>query len=606
MSNRLLPSGAFRRAPTSLIASLIGLGLVLTLTVTPSVFIVDDLNYLVTVLAARQGHVTVANTEGLTPSRELLFFDPAAHSRVVTRTPVAPVTPPLYGLIAIPFSWLGWRGLVSLNTVAYLATILTVFTYARRYAIHPSTSWIAAAAFALGGYAMEYSQGVWPQALSFCLCTVAIAAAGRVIDGGRVSPAAIAGALLGLATGIRYQNAVLVGVVGGAVALWAPKRFAAMRAFVLGAVVPIGASALINHARLDSWNPISKGPGYLDLPAASVVSNKLVTIATLSWAQIVDYSVRPRLPGTENVWLSYGPLTGAHLMLGVSVKKAFLQSAPWVVLGLVMMVLAWRPAKEMPERQRQLRMMSLVVAATVAVFALAGPNRHEGLAFNARYLLELLPLAAVAFAWSLDGRFTSSRGIGEGLLCGALLVMMILLGTPADGERSALGVARNIALLKIPMLLAGVLAILWWLDGTGYSVRVALMWMAGVALGWGLTLHLLDDVAMAHTVRGWNLSRTVAYEQAVPDHSALVVYWGNKDAVGPLLLSRDIVVLDVHADQGRDAPVLIDELLNSGRRVFLWQDGFPDELLKKTVSGVDATPARDASTPLLELRKTAQ
>ena len=55
---------------------LLCLGLVLTAAVIPGIFTVDENNYLVNVLALRHGHVTVTNTAGLSPSRELLFFDP--------------------------------------------------------------------------------------------------------------------------------------------------------------------------------------------------------------------------------------------------------------------------------------------------------------------------------------------------------------------------------------------------------------------------------------------------------------------------------------------------------------------------------------------------
>ena len=55
-------------------------------------------------------------TGGLPPSRELLYFDPAATGREVTTTPVASTAPPLYAPLALPFLLLGWRGLVLLNT----------------------------------------------------------------------------------------------------------------------------------------------------------------------------------------------------------------------------------------------------------------------------------------------------------------------------------------------------------------------------------------------------------------------------------------------------------------------------------------------------------
>ena len=160
MSRPLPPSASDRvpaatSAPSSLPPelwiALVVLGILVSVKVVPGVFIVDDNNYLINVLALREGRVSIANTEGLTPSRELLFFDPGPWSRAVSSTPVVSTAPPLYGPIALPFSLLRWRGLVALNTLAYLATIALVYLYARLYAVDTSTPWIAAIAFALGG-----------------------------------------------------------------------------------------------------------------------------------------------------------------------------------------------------------------------------------------------------------------------------------------------------------------------------------------------------------------------------------------------------------------------------------------------------------------------
>src|SRR5262245_43200222 len=230
-----------------LLCALVALGVGLSVNVVPGVFTVDDNNYLVNVLALRQGRVTLANTEGLPPSRELLFFDPTARSRAVTATPVASTAPPLYAILALPFSYFGWRGLVALNTIAYLATILLVFAYARRYSDHEATPWLAAAAFAFGGYAIEYSLGLWPHALSLALCTAGILAAARVVDdngrGLRLLPAA--GFLLAVAAGVRYQNAVVLVSVGGAILLLAgTRRWAAGAAFSVAAAIPLAVSAV--------------------------------------------------------------------------------------------------------------------------------------------------------------------------------------------------------------------------------------------------------------------------------------------------------------------------------------------------------------------------
>ena len=50
--------------PLPFVLALAGLGIVLTISVIPAPFTVDDNNYLINVLALREGRVTVANTDG--------------------------------------------------------------------------------------------------------------------------------------------------------------------------------------------------------------------------------------------------------------------------------------------------------------------------------------------------------------------------------------------------------------------------------------------------------------------------------------------------------------------------------------------------------------
>jgi hypothetical protein len=82
----------------------------------------------------------------------------------------------------------------------------------------------------------------------------------------------------------------------------------------------------------------------------------------------------------------------------------------------------------------------------------------------------------------------------------------------------------------------------------------------------------------------------------------LFVYWGSKDAAGPLLLSRDVVLLDAWADDGVDAPNLAGAALANGRRVIVLADGFPSKILNAMSAGrVVRTMSTDGLT-LLEIR----
>jgi hypothetical protein len=489
--------------------------------------------------------------------------------------------------------------------MAYVATIFSVFAYARRYATAESTPWLAATAFALGGYSIEYAMGLWPHALSMALAATGAFATGRSIESGSRGFAAGAGLLLGLAAGVRYQNVVVLTAGAVALVLWHAHRKRALLVFALAAALPLTASSAINHARLGSWNPISKGPGYLDVPLVTDARTSLSDPFVMTWARVVDFSVRPRLTSRAfETWLTHDPQTGAHLIQGVTLKKALLQSAPWVIVPLLLFLMVWFRRSQVPgAARRQVQVLSLVTAAVLGMFAVAGVGRDDGMSYNQRYLLELLPLLAVGLGWALDGLLPRSRWLAFGGVLGAAAVLTILAAASvSSGDPPRLGVRTQMGLLRVPLILAGSLAVAWMLARTGRRVGRTLALTTGMCLGWGLALHMADDTLASHRVRRYNMQRTAALASVLGDNSALVAYWWHKDPAIPLLFDRDIVVLDARADDGNDAPMLVRELLGQGRRVFLLEDGFPPAVMRRVLMGLQASPVGETSLRMLELR----
>jgi hypothetical protein len=150
--------------------------------------------------------------------------------------------------------------------------------------------------------------------------------------------------------------------------------------------------------------------------------------------------------------------------------------------------------------------MSLVSAAVLVTFALAGSRRHDGVSYNERYLLELLPLAAVGFAWAFEERRLLPFRVLIGAAVGLFLALLVMVATPMTGGPEVTSwLVRQVALMKAPMVLAALLTVLWFFNG---RQSTALNVAAGVCLGWGLMVHLGSDVAMSLLSRQVNLART--------------------------------------------------------------------------------------------------
>jgi hypothetical protein len=429
--------------------------------------------------------------------------------------------------------------------------------------------------------------------------------AGDVIETSSLARSSISGLLLGTATGVRYQNAAVLAVVAGGIFLWSDRRFWCAVLFSITASVPIALSAVINYERLNSWNPISKGPTYFRVPLVGDPTSTWLDPLVMFWARLGDYSYRPHLFGPNyEGWVTYDATTGAHLIFGFVLKKALLQSAPWAVLGLAGMCVAWlRRSDDVERRRRQIRLLSLVVLTMMAVFAVAGIHRDDGLSFNQRYFLELVPLLAVVFAWSLDRFKLPMRAVSLGCLFGAAIVLAVLTTMPmVPDPRVRLSMVRLYALLKVPLVLAAGLVVLWEVATFRARGLRSLAFWTGMCLGWAMMLHVGSDLVVAQALRRNHLERTENYERFLPDHSALVAFWGMKEPAGPLTLNRDLVIVDPKPDGGADAPVIVRELLEQKRRVFLLTDNMPPEIARRIIAGLHTLSVDGSDDSLLELK----
>lgn len=572
----------------------------LSLAIEPGVFTTDEASYLTTVRALRAGRLTVPGTEGLPPSRELLGFDPAPKHRAVAATPVAPTAPPLYALVALPFSLGGFPGLFFLQVLAFCAGGACVFVLARRLRPTGSSPWLALVLYGLGGYLLEYALGLWPHALSVALAAAALLAA-DVAREGKPWAALLAGLALGLATGTRYQNLPLSLALLGSLAL-GRRRSAGLLAGAVGMLAPLAVAALMNGLRLGHFNPVTKGPGYLNPGVLSAVAESDVLAALRdAWlglaTKLIDFSL---LPFTE-LWAGMGyrhvPATGAYLG-GTSVRKAFLQSAPWAAPALLAVAWAARPwrlaalrsaaASVEPDR-RTLLALGLPVLATLALFFVAGVARHEGACANARYLLELVPCLAVATVVLLPR--LDWRVFLVGAVAGALAGGSLCSLPPASAP-------RQLGLMKVPLVLSALLLAALLLRGRlGRHAAIVMASGLGLGLGWAAAVHLGDDLPATRAIRRGNGAGAAALAPILTARPSAILA-AHPAPFATLTLAHDLLLVTLSADEATDAPSVIEALRRQGRSVFFLGQGTPAGGRARVLDG---RPVRQVGPPGADL-----
>jgi len=583
---------ATRKTPDRAIlaAVLVALSILLWATIVSGPFIIDEDNYLVTVVDLQHGRLTVTGTDHLTPSQELLYFDPQADQRMVHTTPVVSLVPPIYAFIALPFSYGGWKGLVLLNIISFLIATYLVFRYVEQVAEQRTTPWIAAALFALGGYCIEYAQGVWPEMLSVALCLGSTYLCFKARKNGSFLNAFFAGALVGIATGVREQNIFFAGCIGVGLLLFGARRVRSASAYAFGVVLLLVAIATLNYDRTDHWHPFPKVGSYTHDVAATTEDHTVLEPLRVFWSKVVDYSsYGPNTAHIRSGYYQWDAASHTILMNGI-VKKSWIQSSPWIGLALVAFLVAWGARKpRISESLQELRILGLIVIPTLLMFSVAGFDRTDGLSFNQRYFLELLPLCAIGLGLYLDRRVLNAVPVGIGFLVGLIIVVCAFMLPGAA--------VRHAGERFIPLLLAMTFAGVWYLF-KGHKVAFFLL---GACVGWAFFFHVESDLVGSRFRRQINAVRLEYLKKIIPDHSALFTFWGNKDAAGPLQLDRDVVILDVWADGGRDGQLLENELQDGGRRIFILENDMPEQELDGLTRGRQLLEHGDGNLKVAEI-----
>ena len=500
--------------------------------------------------------------------------------------------PDFHLFLALPaYRALGFRGLFVVNVLAFAGLLALTWDLARRL-FGGRVALVAIGLLGLSTFAFEYAVAAWPHMTSALFVLAALALVERAsFDAGpgrSMLAAAGAGLLIGFGAGVRLDVVVAGAALGAALLLLRPARFREAAAFALGALPPLLLLALLNGRKFGVVSPFTYGPSYgiatgigpyLPVAAAALAAfvalfsltrrprdggparRRLVIGAALAgvivisvtpalraalgqlargaFELLVDLRVRPLDPSSPEYWR--GP-DGGVIYMG-SLKKALLQSCPWLLLAALPVVEALRRG----ERRRPALLLAAVPVALVGLYSYFAWD--GGLSLNQRYFVPALPMLAILAAQGLRGLLARTGARLRGLLAAGALPVAIWIGIAGSGRfdyARQSGLVLNLPLLVGGLLLAALAAVeLAARPGGRRSWTRVAAWAAAAAIVCGVL-----------TAWAYDLPRTLARRRLHADLGAAVARFAGADAI---VFSRP--------------PELAASALDLGRRIRLANPG---------------------------------
>jgi len=401
------------------------------------------------------------------PSPELTLWNLRVHEGHLT-----PPYPYLYPVLAFPFYKLaGLRGLFLLNAIAFLGVIWLCYLLARKLFQDRDMAQKACLIFILATYAWEYSQGVWPHALTILFTTGAVYLALEAIhetNSGRSSALAFgAGLAAGFGAGVRL-DAILVFPALALPFLFAkPSRPIQLLATCVGILPGLIILAITNHLKFGVVSPFFYGSAggptagltpylpLLEMGTSAVVGlwvltripdSKLPRNSKIAIALIVvllgSFFLTPLQQFISRLFFGAYQLTvdlragnisfvgwGSHIRTADgaivyfdTLKKSLLQSCPYLTVLLLPLV-SIKTQKEAPIGPGCLYLVPFIYIGTFSFFAW-----HGGLSFNMRYFLPILPFTSILTAYALKGltRKLNKNWIKSSIVAGFIIYIVFI------------------------------------------------------------------------------------------------------------------------------------------------------------------------------------
>jgi hypothetical protein len=537
-----------------------------------------------------------------------------------------PKYPPLYAVLAaLPYAWLGLRGLYLLNAIGLALVVPAVYMLARR--LLPATRAFAAALlFPLVVPVIPYALMELPHLVCAALVLWAIVLWDASLRAsGRVRATCLGGAaglLAGIALGVRLQVLVLVAPLLAIGCVRARARLSrsapALLAFAAAFCACLVAIGAFNVARFGSPNPLSYGVSdiqvgqpideettryFLRPPVLIAAALPLALLAAAPrfrrrpWMGIPAGAAIALLlllaPGLRAALFRAVAAT-ASLLLNASVagagwstpfwtavgsngfsldwmSKALLASMPFLVLGLWGVVASCaRPARRLPTA------LAWTAAATIVFLAMRDPDPRNGqgamvfLSLSPRYLVDVFPgLYLLAWRQLRDVPFRPLHWATGAAATASLFAFMWLTGPDQTAP------VKQVVIATGSIVVAALLAVLLatFLARRRALVGVALALLVAVANGYACACIFAEDsralleAAAAHE-RWGDRVRAV-----LPERAAIVAWRFSKDAILHLRAERDMLLVELWPDGGVALANTLDALGTRGIGAYYFGGG---------------------------------
>lgn len=251
-----------RKIKYSILAVFLALHLLYSLfLVIPGCLTIDDVTYLQMTKNFSDSHrLGIWNGYDKFPSRELVGSGQLRvhNGRLVAQYPY------LYPVLAWPFYRLARiQGLFLLNSLAFLLIVLIVFLMARRLFADENLALSACLIFIFADFAWEYSQAVWPHALSALFVVSALYCAVCAISTEKVRSAVwfalTAGFLVGLGTGVHLSVFFTFPVLVLILLFARPRSWWVVIATTLATLPGLALLSATNYSKFGTRSPFSYG-----------------------------------------------------------------------------------------------------------------------------------------------------------------------------------------------------------------------------------------------------------------------------------------------------------------------------------------------------------